>query len=167
MMKKTLLFTATLSMLSGGCATVPPHEQGGRPAVSAASESGKQPDEAPAVYAQEGVESTTRQSSTVVSLLDTASAQQARGAHADAARTIEQAIRMQPRDATLWYRLAQLRYSQKRYAQAESVAAKSISLAGRNTGLKADNWALISRARKAQGNFDGAQEASDRARQLR
>lgn len=103
----------------------------------------------------------------VVALLD-----DARG-HVDnkewdkAAASLERALRIEPRNATIWHDLAQIRLQQRDYQQAETLAQKSNSLAGSNSNVQARNWDLIAFSRRAQGNNNGADEAEARATVLR
>ena len=50
--------------------------------------------------------------------------------------------------------------------QAASLAAKSNAWAGKNRGLQAANWRIISQARSQRGDFSGAQQALDMATRL-
>lgn len=119
-------------------------------------------------YASPGaVKQPTAANPTVVSLLDNARQQSAAGDEASAARTLESALRIEPRNARLWNQLAHVRIRQGEYAQAASLAAKANALAGDDTSLKSDNWQLISRARQQLGDSQGAREAARRAQQLR
>jgi len=103
----------------------------------------------------------------VVALLDNA-----RG-HVDskdwdkAAASLERALRIEPRNATIWHDLAQVRLQQRDYQQAETLAQKSNSLASSNRGVQARNWDLIAFSRRAQGNNAGADEAEAQATVLR
>ena len=102
----------------------------------------------------------------VIALLNRAQSDTDSG-HRDAAgAAIERALRIEPRNAWLWYELAQLRLLQGQYAQAISLARKSISFAARDRRLLALNWRVIGNARVAQGNADGAQEAFKQATDL-
>lgn len=100
----------------------------------------------------------------VVALLDEADHHAARGQRDQAAASIERAIRIQPRDATLWHRLAKIRFEQGQFQQAQHLAAKSNALAGNNKRLKAANWGLIATARTKLGNHDGAAKARQKAK---
>ncbi len=64
-----------------------------------------------------------------------------------AAGSLERALRIEPKNPVLWNRLAHVRYKQKRYSLAASLAAKSNSFAVQDQALRADNNALIGRAR--------------------
>ncbi len=85
---------------------------------------------------------------TVLALLSDARAQYDSGNLAAAAASLERALRIEPRNAQLWNRLAHVRLKQGRYAQAASLAAKSSSLAAGNASLLEDNQAIIQLARQ-------------------
>ena len=90
-------------------------------------------------------------SSPVQSLLEESHRLQASGDLAGAVASIERALRIEPRNAYLWNRLAHLRLDQGEGKRAEELAAKSTSLAGSDSKLKADNLSLIARARGGSG----------------
>jgi tetratricopeptide (TPR) repeat protein len=98
----------------------------------------------------------------VTALLKLSRRQEAAGELAAAAGTLERALRIEPRNARLWNRLAAFRYRQSRYAMARELAARSNSLAGRDQELKRVNWRLIAGALRAQGDEAGAREAERR-----
>lgn len=83
-----------------------------------------------------------------------------------AAATLERALRIEPRNAWLWNELAQVRLAQGQYAQAVSLAKKSISFAGGERRLLAASWRVIGDARVAQGDSAGAEQAFGRADEL-
>lgn len=66
-----------------------------------------------------------------------------------AAALLERALRIEPRNARLWQRLAEVRLSQGHYAQAESLAIKSNALAPKDQALQARNAQIIQQARLA------------------
>lgn len=80
-----------------------------------------------------------------------------------ATTTIERAIRIEPRNPTLFYKLALLRLKQSKPKLAEDLAKKSVLLAGSDKQLKRHGWLLIGRARDMQNNSDGAKEARKKA----
>ena len=106
-------------------------------------------------------------SSAVVALLDDADRQRRGGDVAGAVATTERALRIEPRNAHLWNRLAHLRYTQGRYDMASDIAAKSNDLAGGDLSLQRDNWRLIADCRRALGDQEGARKAERNARMLR
>lgn len=105
-------------------------------------------------------------SSAVGTLLATAQQQEARGDTDAAVITIERALRIEPRNAHLWNRLAHLRLTQKRLGQAADIALKSNALAGSDNELKRANWYLIARARREAGDVAGARVAKRKAQML-
>jgi predicted Zn-dependent protease len=84
----------------------------------------------------------------------------------EAAAVLERALRIEPRNPLIWQRLARLRLQQDMPRQAESLAAKSNSLAAGDSFLLADNWRLIASAREQQGDRAGAEAARRRAAAL-
>ena len=103
----------------------------------------------------------------VASLLDSARQDVAAGRLANAAASLERALRIEPRNPRLWQELARVRLQQGEYAQAESVAARSNSWAGGDNRLRAENWRLIAQAREARGDAAGARAALDAAERQR
>src|SRR2546425_3648447 len=97
----------------------------------------------------------------IAGLMDTARADAAAGRLANAAATLERALRIEPRNPRLWQELARVRLKQGQYAQAESVAARSNSWAGSDNALRAENWRLIAEAREARGDAEGARQARE------
>jgi predicted Zn-dependent protease len=95
----------------------------------------------------------------VIALLDRAQTDNATGQREAAGASLERALRIEPRNSWLWQELAQLRLTQGQYAQAISLAQKSISFAGRDHRLLALDWRVIGDARVAQGNSAGAEQA--------
>ena len=95
--------------------------------------------------------------------METARADVAAGRLANAAASLERALRIEPRNPRLWQELARVRLKQGQYAQAESVAARSNSWAGSDSALRAENWRLIAEAREARGDADGARSALEQA----
>lgn len=110
------------------------------------SDSGGEPQALPGppMYSNESV-STSR---TVLALLDQASRQVNAGSPEKAAAILERALRIEPRNARLWHRLAVIRYQQGQYTQAESLAAKSSTLAQGDWHLKQKNAELIEQVRQ-------------------
>jgi tetratricopeptide (TPR) repeat protein len=76
-------------------------------------------------------------------LLKQSQQQRASGDLSAAADSLERALRIEPFNAWLWNRLAQLRLLQGRYAQAAALAGKSNALAGDSMRLREENQAII------------------------
>jgi len=106
-------------------------------------------------------------SAAIASLVESARADAAAGRLANAAASLERALRIEPRNPHLWQELARVRLMQGDYGQAESVAARSNSWAGVDNRLRAENWRLIAQAREARGDAAGARVALETAERQR
>jgi len=136
-----------LAVLLGSCAGLPlqPPGQASAPAVEPAART---------------------ENIAVASLMEGARTEAAAGHLANAAASIERALRIEPRNPRLWQALARVRLQQGDYAQAESTARRSSSWAGDDSALRSENWRLIAQAREARGDTEGARaalEAAERA----
>lgn len=80
---------------------------------------------------------------------------------ADAA--LERALRIEPKNPWLWLEFAQLRLAQGQFAQAISMAQKSLSFAGKDKRLQAQNWRVIGNAQAAQGKKVTSEKSIKRA----
>jgi hypothetical protein len=89
--------------------------------------------------------------------------QRQQGDYAGAAATLERSLRIAPREAYLWNRLARVRMEQGLSAQAGQLAARSNDLAGSQGNIKQDNWRIIAESRRRAGDMAGASEAERRA----
>ncbi|OQW79549.1 MAG: hypothetical protein BVN35_01545 [Proteobacteria bacterium ST_bin11] len=76
---------------------------------------------------------------------------------------MERALRIDSRNPTLTYKLAQLRIKQNKPQLAEEMAGKAALLAGGDLELKRKSWLLIAEARQMQHNPQGAKEAKAKA----
>ena len=103
----------------------------------------------------------------VVALLDTVRQDTAAGKFDSAAATLERALRIEPRNASLWHQLARARLSQGQSGQAIQLANKSNTLAADDNQLRAENWLLIGQARTQRGDYAGAEAAYAQAEKLR
>ena len=86
----------------------------------------------------------------IAGLLDGARADAAAGRLANAAASLERALRIEPKNPRLWHQLALVRLRQGDYAQAESLAARSNTWAASDAELKAANDRVIEEARGAK-----------------
>ena len=93
----------------------------------------------------------------VSTLLAQVSLRENRSQWEQAAALLERALRIEPRNAHLWHRLAKIRLQQGRYGMAESLAQKSSTLAKGDAELKQRNAEIINTARQAYslGNAPG------------
>lgn len=104
------------------------------------------------------------QLSPAVNALASAASQSSRSGDLEAATTtIERAIRIEPRNATLYYKLAVLRLKQSKPKLAEDLAKKALLLATNDTSLKKHSWLLVARARELLGDINGSIEAKAQA----
>ena len=98
----------------------------------------------------------------VTSLVLAANEDSQKGNLESATMTLERASSIEPRNAALYYKLALLKLKSKP-SQAEDLAKKSAQLAANDPTLKKHSWLLVAKAREMQKNFQGAQEARDKA----
>jgi TPR repeat len=99
------------------------------------------------------------QSPAVGSLVMAANENTQSGNYDSAAAAIERAIRIEPRNAALYYKLAVVRLNQSKPRLAEDIARKAALLAADDNNLRKHSWLLIANARELQSNFAGAQKA--------
>lgn len=118
---------------------------------------------APSIPEFKPAESTTVQSPAVSALITAANQSSKSGNLESAAATIERAIRIEPRNGELLYKLAVLRLKQSKPVLAEDLAKKSALLAGKDNTLKKNSWLLIAHAKEMQGDKAGAEEARQKA----
>lgn len=95
----------------------------------------------------------------VVALMSEAESDRRVGNLDSAVATIERALRIQPRNATLWHQLAAMRMDQDKPRLALDLAKKSNTLVGGNRELMRKNWLLIADARRMLGDAAGAERA--------
>ena len=98
----------------------------------------------------------------VLSLLQQARAARSHGNPEQAASALERALRIEPRNYFVWSALAQAHLDKGDYAQAESVASRSNSLARGNVYVELENWRTIAAARSGRGDSGGALQAQAR-----
>jgi hypothetical protein len=99
----------------------------------------------------------------VLALLQREAAATRAGDLARAGAELERALRIAPRDAELWLRLARVRLLQRQWQQAESMAMRCLSLSGPDAGLDRPAWEVIATARESSGDRLGAAAARQRA----
>lgn len=108
------------------------------------------------------LESFSPQSPAVGSLVLAANEESKKGNVDSATTTLERASRIEPRNATLYYKLALMKLKSKP-GQAEDLAKKAALLAANDTALKKHSWLLVAKAREMQKDFQGAKEARAKA----
>jgi hypothetical protein len=144
-MKYALVLLLTLA----GCAAAP--EQPPAPVGSAEPKPAPEPSAVPLpAPSPERLPPPRAETTAVAGLMESARSDSAAGRLPNAAATLERALRIEPRNARLWHDLAQVRFRQRDLAQAESLAARSNTLAGNDADLRAANQRLIEEARAAK-----------------
>lgn len=98
-----------------------------------------------------GYNTSSAPNQTVLALLSQAKRQEQAGQPERAAAVIERALRIDPKNAELWHRLALLRLQQGQYSLAASLAAKSNALAANNPSLQRKNDTLIRQTKILRG----------------
>lgn len=177
--RSRLFFVSALLLLLAGCATVttpPPAKPAAPEAVPQGAilpqETSPQQVIPPGVIPQPSGEAIVMEpvpksdmsvNKAIVALLNRAQIDNQSGNREAAGSSLERALRIEPRNAWLWFELAQLRLAEGQYAQAITLARKSISFAGHEHRLLAMDWQVIGNARVAQGESAGAEEAFRRA----
>lgn len=84
------------------------------------------------------------------------------GNYEKAASALERAHRIQPSNAKILYDIAQIRYAQGKYRQAESFASKAANYS-KSSALSKKIWTILANARRALGNTSGAAAAAKKA----
>lgn len=108
-----------------------------------------------------------KQPTVVANLMSAANRFESEGDFARAAASIERGLRISPKNASLWQRLAEIRLQQRQLEQAELTAKKSNALARGNRVLMARNWEIIASSRQLRGDLQGAEFARAKALQFR
>jgi Flp pilus assembly protein TadD len=91
-----------------------------------------------------------RESVAIAGLMESARNDAAVGRLVQAAGTLERALRIEPRNPRLWHELAKVRLRQGDAAQAANLAARSNSIAGSDSALRAANQSIIEQSRTAR-----------------
>ena len=108
-------------------------------------------------------ESTATQSPAISALITAANQSTKAGNLESAAATLERAIRIEPRNGELLYKLAVLRLKQSKPVLAEDLAKKAELLAGKDNVLKKNCWLLIAHAKDMQDDKAGSEAATKKA----
>ena len=95
-------------------------------------------------------------------LVDEARDHAAAGSPTEAAATIEQAIRIEPRRGELWLQLAVLRLRDDQAAMAEQNARKALLFLRAGSPDEREAWLVIADALEAQGDFESAEGIRNR-----
>ena len=121
----------------------------------------------PSTGARDKNTTTAPASPAIVALMGQAVQAEAGGSRENAAATLERAIRIEPKNALLWNRLAGLRMRQGKLQQALNLARKSNSLAPGNYDLQLENWQLILQIKQKVRDDQGIRDAQQMIERLR
>jgi len=103
----------------------------------------------------------------IVALLDDAEQIEANGNPEAAAATLERALKIDPKNALLWNRLAGVHMRRGDSQQALAMARKSNALAAGDYSLQMENWFLILAVTTNIGDAQGVAEARNKIEELR
>lgn len=123
------------------------------PAVQTAPEPVK-PETAPALKAPEPTPAQV-----ITRLQQEALQLQSEGRWPEAELKLERALRINAEKVDLYHQLATVRMGQERFAEAEQIALKGLTLTDQTPKYKASLWEVIAQCRSAQGDIKGAKQA--------
>jgi tetratricopeptide (TPR) repeat protein len=136
------------------------------PAAPAAPASATAPDSATTPPLQEplspSAEAKPDTSSATQALLAQSERAQGAGSLNEAIAYTERAVRISPRQADLWIRLASLELANNQPQSSIQYANKGLSLAGGRTDWQRQAWLIIADARDALGEHDAARSIRER-----
>ncbi|OFE12409.1 hypothetical protein PHACT_04045 [Pseudohongiella acticola] len=146
-----ILMPVLLSLLSACASYIPVNEspapversepaRPGTPVLVGPPRPESVPEQSPVPASRQSVPATA--SSTLLASVDAA---MAAGDFERAAAVSERALRISPRDAVIWYRLANIRYQQQRYADARGLARRALSYAAGDATLQQQVNDLLTR----------------------
>jgi Tfp pilus assembly protein PilF len=92
--------------------------------------------------------------------------QAAGGDTAQAAATLERALRIEPDNPLVWIELGRVRLAENNPAQADAMARKALALASGDASAQSSAWRLIADSLRARGDNGGAADADRRAASL-
>lgn len=110
--------------------------------------------------------STASFSSPILALATEADQNFQSGQYDAAAVKIERALRIDPRNAALTYKLASVRLKQEQPRLAEELAKKAALLAGTDRDIKKRSWLLIAESKRLQKDAEGVEKALQKAMQF-
>ncbi len=93
------------------------------------------------------------------SLLNEAAAHKASGNYHIALIKLERAARIQPNQAEIWYQMAEVRFQEKNYNQAEQLAHKALSLGQGDPAVEARASNLLLRIQTSRDRLFVSQDA--------
>lgn len=149
---KLLSISVLSTLLFQGCASYSPRQPDSYPQPQPSPSSPSQPVQSiPQPEVKPAMHAPYQTSSIAADFSRKAEKQVVQGRFDLAAATLERGLRVAPKDATLWSKLADVKLQQQQYQQARSLAAKSNSLAGGNKSIMQKNQQIIDEARQKTG----------------
>ena len=144
---------AASALLAAACTTAPPDRERQEAPPAPAELPSPPPYETPEAPAptEPSARPGPRENVAVAGLMRNARRDSEAGRLANAAATLERALRIEPRNPRLWHELARVRLKQGQYSQAATLAARSNSWAAGDPELRAANERIIEEARIASG----------------
>ncbi|OGT35776.1 MAG: hypothetical protein A2W28_01715 [Gammaproteobacteria bacterium RBG_16_51_14] len=103
----------------------------------------------------------------VIALLAEAEGHVMDGRSEQASASLERALRIEPKNALLWHRLAIIKMQQGQWEQAIALAGKSNALSGSDYKLQSGNWEVIAHAYEALGQNEMAKKAREKSINLK
>lgn len=89
--------------------------------------------------------------------------QRRNGRFAQAAATLERALRLAPGSGAAYLALARVRLDQKRFKAAQQLAEKSLSLTSHSRQAQREAWLIVAETRRQLGDVRGAKRATANA----
>lgn len=156
--RQSLTWLLLLLLLASGCTATPITPSPGEDSDSdrTDTQASGQPAPAPAPAQQPNVGDAT------LALLQLSERAQSAGSLPEAIAYAERAIRINPRQADLWLRLATLELANEQPQSVIQYANKALSLADGQQGLQQQAWLLIADARTALGDHEAAEAIRQR-----
>ena len=102
----------------------------------------------------------------VIALLDESQRSLDEGNNESAIAALERGVRLQPKNALLWHRLAAIYLKREEWRRVIPMAQKSISLAASDRQLQITNWKMIELASQSLGDGSGAKQARREIKKL-
>jgi tetratricopeptide (TPR) repeat protein len=100
-------------------------------------------------------------------LVSQAKGQRQKGDLPGATVSLDRALRIEPNNPLLWIEMGRLRMDQRNFPQAENMGRKALAMSVGDDQTQAAAWQLIGESLRARGKNPAAQDAFDRAAELR
>jgi tetratricopeptide (TPR) repeat protein len=151
-----------LAACAGGAASRPGGGAGAQPPSGSAQPPPLAPPERPAAP----VPRQFQLGAAAHALVSQAHQQAGGGDYAQAAATLERALRIEPDNPLLWIELGRVQLGENNPAQADAMGRKALTLASGDAAAQALAWHLVADAARARGRNADAYDAERRAQSL-